>query len=187
MRFAYADPPYPGQAKRWYGNHPDYAGEVDHAELVTRLELQYPDGWALSTSATALQRVLALCPESVTIAVWHNTNAEPPGNRPNRWWHCWEPVIVRGGRPGPVRSLLACGQAGNVGRFPGGKPEAFCRWMFALLGALPGDELDDLFPGSGAVGRAWRIYADQPWLEPIGPRADRRPLAARAASMMDEL
>ncbi len=26
MRFAYADPPYPGQSKRWYGNHPDYGG-----------------------------------------------------------------------------------------------------------------------------------------------------------------
>ena len=29
MRFAYADPPYPRQAKRWYGSHPDYAGEVE--------------------------------------------------------------------------------------------------------------------------------------------------------------
>ena len=62
MRFAYADPPYPRQAKRLYGNHPDYAGEVDHRELIDRLVAEYPDGWALSTSAQALQEVLALCP-----------------------------------------------------------------------------------------------------------------------------
>lgn len=35
---AYADPPYPGQAKRHYADHPDYAGEVDHGELMMRLE-----------------------------------------------------------------------------------------------------------------------------------------------------
>ena len=26
LRFAFADPPYPGQSRRLYGNHPDYAG-----------------------------------------------------------------------------------------------------------------------------------------------------------------
>ena len=36
----------------------------------------------------------------------------------------------------------------------GVKPAAVCRWIFTLLGAAPGDRLDDLFPGSGAVGRA---------------------------------
>lgn len=38
MRVAYADPPYPGQAKRHYGKAGDpYEGvveEVDHAELI---------------------------------------------------------------------------------------------------------------------------------------------------------
>jgi hypothetical protein len=53
MRFAYADPPYPGQAWRVYGRHEDYAGEVDHAELIARLERDYPDGWALSTPAAS--------------------------------------------------------------------------------------------------------------------------------------
>lgn len=46
MKFAYADPPYIGQAKRLYGDHPDFAGEVDHAALIVDL-LRY-DGWALS-------------------------------------------------------------------------------------------------------------------------------------------
>jgi hypothetical protein len=30
--------------------------------------------------------------------------------------------------------------------------------MFRLLGATPVDVLDDLFPGSGAVSRAWSLY-----------------------------
>ena len=40
----------------------------------------------------------------------------------------------------------------------GTKPAAFCRWVFTLLGAAPADSLDDLFPGSGAVSRAWAAY-----------------------------
>ena len=44
------------------------------------------------------------------------------------------------------------------GRVIGAKPAAVCRWIFTLLGAAPGDSLDDLFPGSGAVGRAWSAY-----------------------------
>ena len=44
------------------------------------------------------------------------------------------------------------------GHVIGAKPAAVCRWIFALLGAGPGDTLDDLFPGSGAVSRAWAAY-----------------------------
>ena len=44
------------------------------------------------------------------------------------------------------------------GRVVGTKPAAFCRWVFSLLGAAPGDTLDDLFPGSGAVSRAWAAF-----------------------------
>ena len=40
----------------------------------------------------------------------------------------------------------------------GAKPAAVCRWIFDLLGAASGDTLDDLFPGSGAVTRAWAAY-----------------------------
>jgi hypothetical protein len=58
---AYADPPYPGRAATYYRDHPDYGGEVDHAELVRRLDVEY-DAWALSTAADALQDVLAVCP-----------------------------------------------------------------------------------------------------------------------------
>ncbi len=33
--------------------------------------------------------------------------------------------------------------------------------MFDCLGAAAGDELVDLFPGSGAVGRAWQRYVGE--------------------------
>lgn len=41
----------------------------------------------------------------------------------------------------------------------GAKPARFCRWVFELLGALPGDELVDVFPGTGGVMRAWAFYS----------------------------
>src|SRR6185369_12543628 len=57
VKLAIADPPYPGQAAKHYADHPDYAGEVDHAELLKRLDTDY-DGWALHTSSVALGQVL---------------------------------------------------------------------------------------------------------------------------------
>ena len=153
MKFAYADPPYPGQAKRWYGNHRDYDGEVDYAHLIDRIMGEYPDGWALSTSAAALREVLIMCPADVRVAIWNRPNSEPPGNR-GRWHWMWEPLIVRGGRQKygdapAVRDLLTCSKP--QGLIPGEKPPAFTRWMIDLLGYREGDDLDDLFPGSKAI------------------------------------
>jgi len=34
----------------------------------------------------------------------------------------------------------------------GAKPEQFCEWIRNLLGWIPGDELTDLFPGTGVMG-----------------------------------
>lgn len=42
------------------------------------------------------------------------------------------------------------------------KPEPFCWWVFDLLGLVEGDTLIDVFPGSGAVGRAWQARQRQP-------------------------
>jgi len=106
LRLAYADPPYPGLSRRYYGNHPDYAGEVDHAELIRRLVLEY-DGWALSTSARALPEVLALCPPGVRVAAWVK------GERPTRSagpLNAWEPVIYSGGRLDPSRRSSTTGE-----------------------------------------------------------------------------
>jgi hypothetical protein len=37
----------------------------------------------------------------------------------------------------------------------GAKPEAFCWWLCDLLGLRDGDELVDLYPGTGVMGRVW--------------------------------
>ena len=169
-RLAYADPPYPGLSRRYYGDHPDYAGEVDHAALIA--QLQTYDGWALSTNASSLQGVLALCPPGVSVASWHR------GERPNagqRTVHNgWEPVIYTNlpsraanddtsrhtGTPRRVDTLeyFSRPRLADPHRVIGSKPAAFCRWVFDLLDAQRGDELDDLFPGSGGIGRAWDSY-----------------------------
>ena len=43
----------------------------------------------------------------------------------------------------------------------GAKPDALAFWIFAALGARPDDDLDDLYPGSGAVSRAWEQWRRQ--------------------------
>jgi hypothetical protein len=114
--------------------------------------------------------LLALCPPGVRVPAWHR------GERPtrSRWpLHAWEPVLYHGGRQqvtGRCRAdSLVCG-AGPLatlpGRVIGAKPAAVCRWIFTVLGAAPGDTLDDLFPGSGAVSRAWAAYTGQPSYTP---------------------
>jgi hypothetical protein len=180
-RFAYADPPYPGMAKRLYGKHRDYAGEVDHRALIAGLEEDFPDGWALSTSSSALPAVLALCPppeaskrkrgsfaagSGVRVCAWTRSVMPAP---PARVMFCWEPVVIRiphwrqRTRGDLVRDTLhACAPYGFMGNeITGQKPTAFARWLFDLLGAVPGDELVDVFPGSGAVGREWESCTRQ--------------------------
>jgi hypothetical protein len=160
-------------ARRHYGRHPDYAGEVDTAELVARLEAGWPDGWALATNGQSLQAVLEVCPP-VRVAIWHNTAARPPGASFG-WWQTYEAVMIRGGRASLSRGrrdLLACG-TGAGGRFIGGKPAPWTRWVLGLLGAETGDDITDLFPGSGAVTaeiEAWRI---QPAMLEVSPRSPR--------------
>ena len=184
LRLAYADPPYPGKA--WlYRDHPDYGGEVDHAALIARLAAY--DGWALSTSAEALPAVLALCPPGVRVAAWHRGERPTPSSWP---LHAWEPVIYCGGRQisrdaGDSRRVdsIVCGAAALTtlpGRVIGAKPAAVCRWIFDLLGAGPGDTLDDLFPGSGAVGRAWAAFTGQADPSSLA-RADALPEVLRDA------
>jgi hypothetical protein len=161
MRVGYADPPYPGCAWRYYRST-----EVDHAELVALLVRDFPDGWALSTSAKSLRDVLPLCPATARVCAW----AKPhPAHVQSMGLHnTWEPLIVVGGRalrPG-VRDVLSALPARGGGELPGRKPIAFVAWLFSCLGVLPGDELEDLFPGTGVVGRAFRAIAARPMAPP---------------------
>jgi hypothetical protein len=155
MHFRYADPPYPGRAKKYYGQEPSYGGEVDHVALIASLEGSGADGWALSTAADALRRVLPLCPEGARVCAW----VKPIGACPLTagLHNTWEPLIVVRGRqrrPGK-RDWLSAQPARFGGDLPGRKPIAFIAWLWECLGAQPGDTIDDLFPGTGVVGRAW--------------------------------
>ena len=146
LRFAYADPPYIGQAAKHYG-----MPEVDHAELIERLNTY--DGWALSLSSPSLKEILGLCPDDVRVMAWVKPFASfKPNVNPA---YAWEPVIVRGGRryersDPTVRDWVSANIALKRG-LPGAKPAEFCRWILAVLNVQPGDELDDLFPGTGIM------------------------------------
>jgi hypothetical protein len=159
MRFAYADPPYIGQAKRHYSHDP-LCAEVDHGALIARLVAEFPDGWALSLSSPALKQILPLCPDDVRVMAWvkpfcaFKANVNPA--------YAWEPVIVRGGRKRTrqqptVRDWLAESITLRKG-LSGAKPKEFCYWLFDVLNIEPGDELQDIFPGTGIVGQCFAEY-----------------------------
>jgi hypothetical protein len=158
VKIGYADPPYPGMAKL-YEDHEDYGGEVDHGVLIDGLVKNY-DAFILHTASTTLATVLAYCPEDVRVGAWVKPFASwKRGVYPA---YAWEPVIFHGGR-----NLY--GQCQTVPDFvaepitlkrglTGAKPEAVCLWAFGLIGANIDDELDDIFPGSGAVTAAWQKF-----------------------------
>ena len=167
MRFAYADPPYPGQAVSRYNGT-----EVDHAALI--VSLRDFDGWALSTSASALLPIWQLAPEA-RCAAWVKTWATNGWSRV-RW--SWEPLLFvtprRGIKPGErsdVWDSHVCAPATAVGSWQevpgkggGSKPESFVHWMLDLLGYQEGvDELIDIFPGSGAVTTWIRVRQRELW------------------------
>lgn len=179
MKLAIADPPYLGRAATWYGGkgragkgtpgrargrsaidvefHPDAAAWDDpdmHRSLLASLATDY-DGFAMAASAKTLPAIADAIPDRARIAVWEVTNAIPDGSRIR---HSWEPVIVRvpqGRRAhgtGHVVSDVLHAPHPQSG-FVGSKPELWARWVLDMLGYRLGDEVTDLFPGSGAVSR----------------------------------
>lgn len=179
MRFAYADPPYLGQAKRHYAKEAEadgrVASEVDHVELIERLSRDYPDGWALSLSSPTLKTILPMCPDDVRVMAWVKPFAAFKRNV--RVAYAWEPIIVKpavrldGAIPtrdfiedlDPFDLDLAVRESITMKRgLTGAKPERMCHWLFGAMGMRPGlDQLDDLFHGSGAVKRAWESWTVQ--------------------------
>jgi hypothetical protein len=162
MRIAYADPPYIGCAHR-YRDQPDYAGEVDHAALIERLETDY-EGWVLHAAATP-RSIAILAP--IVLATGARWMAWVKGfaafKRSVSVAYAWEAVIVKPARKPVVsrrivlRDWIEHGITLRRG-LTGAKPEAVCHWAFELVGARPDDELVDLFPGTGAVTRAWSTW-----------------------------
>lgn len=179
MKFAYADPPYLGCCALYDHYHGEDGTACwdrlgTHAALIERLRSDFSDGWALSASAPSLRVLLPLCPPEVRVGVWCKTfGAFKKGVRPA---YMWEPVIFCGGRnpnaghPHPPPPLG--GQQTTPKDFfehhepsailspitlrkglTGAKPEAVCRWILDLLNVQFGDEIVDLFPGTGIMGR----------------------------------
>ena len=165
MKIAYADPPYPGCADL-YKDHPDYAGEVDHRELIERLERDY-DGWVLHTHVGGLrmmEREGLLPLTGIRICQWVKPFAAFKRNVSVAY--AYEPVIIKAARKPEVskriiyRDWIAESITLKRGLI-GAKPEKVCHWAFELVGAEVNDELVDLFPGTGAVTRAWQSWRRQ--------------------------
>lgn len=166
MRFAYADPPYLGQCSRYEHHHPDgkcWDDMETHRSLIQQLG-EY-DGWALSCGAKDIVWLAPMLPDSARVLAWCKTWASwKPGTYPA---YAWEPVILMGqrkrrwkhGDAQTPRDWLAC-PAHQQGFF-GSKPPEFVRWVLDCLGVTPEDEFVDLFPGSGAVTRAYEAWRNQ--------------------------
>lgn len=162
MRLGYADPPYIGCA-HLYRDHPDYAGEVDHAALLGRLQSEF-DGWVLHTSATP-EAIAVLAPLIVGLGARWMSWVKPFAafKRNVSVAYAWEPVIVKPARKPVVSKRLVMrdwiDSSITLKRgLTGAKPEAVCHWAFEMMGARPDDELIDLFPGTGAVARAFNTW-----------------------------
>ena len=158
-RIAYADPPYPGCA-HLYRDHKDFAGEVDHAALIERLCNEF-DGFILHSSSTAIAQVAPLLAGKARTMAWVKGFAAFKRNVSVAY--AWEPVFVKAARKPVVskrivmRDWIECPITLRRG-LTGAKPEKVCHWAFEMVGAHPDDELIDLFPGTGAVTRAWASW-----------------------------
>jgi len=181
MRIAYADPPYIGQARKHY-----QCEEVDHHQLIDRLAGDY-DAWLLSASAPSLPSLTTYLDSlkvSYRVAVWvkpfaaFKVNVNPA--------YAWEPVLFGGGRPfvryqPTVRDWLAESMTLRKG-LCGAKPPRFCRWIFSLVNAEPSDELTDLFPGTGIVGREWASWDGSPEIGGAPVALKHRSISLREAT-----
>lgn len=178
MKLAIADPPYPpfvgagglkARASRWYGNgqrsatdrpadvHPE-ADEWDnplrHQRLLCDLFGQY-HGFAIATSPDGIAAYGSL-PAAMRIMAWVKPNAQPGAHRLRSQWEVvllYPPEGRRSNRGVGMVSDVLIEPAPRRG-FIGSKPPAWTRWVLEAMSYEDGDEVDDLFHGSGAVAAA---------------------------------
>lgn len=164
MRAAYADPPYLGCGKRHYGDlHAEAAAfddPAEHRRLIERLSDEN-DCWALSLHEPSLRVLLPMCPSDVRVGAWVKPFAAFKANVTRAF--AWEPVIFRFCRDrtreqDTWRDFVIEPIAMRRG-FPGAKPDKVCFWIFEGLNLEPTDQFHDVFPGSGAVTRAWGAWS----------------------------
>lgn len=165
MNFAFADPPYLGCCSYYGHNHGVLGRTFDglcwdhvgtHELLIAWLRDEYPDGWAYCASSPTLPVLTCLRPNN-RIGAWVKPFASfKPGINPG---YCWEPVVFAGGRKlgrdvDTVRDFISESITLEKG-LTGAKPFKVCLWVLDMLGYQPGiDELDDIFPGTGVMGKA---------------------------------
>lgn len=162
MRFAYADPPYLGKCRNYGHNHDTWGCFDDVATHVKLFEhLDTFDGWAYSLSSVTLRELLPLTRINTRIAAWTKpfTTFMPSV----RIAYSWEPVLFFTPRvaqnEGTPFGRDHCAESAvppSRHKLFGQKPEVFCRWITVLLGFQEGDELVDLFPGTGVMGDTLR-------------------------------
>jgi hypothetical protein len=176
MKLAIADPPYLGRAERWYGvdgcgnghgigkadEHPEAAIWDDpqaHIDLVRQLEVEF-DGWAIALSvhslSTYMQAIHTDSRNGIRVMSWIKPSSVPSGNRIAS---TWEPVIVKvpaerrsHGKGRSMKDHLVVNPLRSG--FVGAKPPAWTEWVLDAMGYREGDEIVDLFNGSGAVMQA---------------------------------
>lgn len=171
IRVAYLDPPYLGCCSLYDHDHGTdgrcWDDPETHRQLIEWAAGEFPDGWALSATSTSLRTILPFTPPDARVAAWVKPfSAFKRGVRPA---YAWEPVIFWRGRnpsagfPHPPprkdgaqttpKDFIAESMTLKKG-LTGAKPLRFCEWVLDLLGVVEGDEVVDVFPGTGVMGRA---------------------------------
>lgn len=165
MKIAYADPPYLGCCKLYDHFHGDdglcWDAIATHVALFERLDAEY-DGWAYSMTSTSLPQILHATQEygigPFRVMAWVKPFAAFKRNVSVAY--AWEPVLVKAARKPVVSGRIVMrdwiAESITMKRgLTGVKPDKVCHWMFEMLGATDSDTFVDLYPGSGAVSRAW--------------------------------
>lgn len=175
MKLGYADPPYLGCGTLYASHHADALAWDDpatHARLVEQLQDEF-DGWVLHGSATPASIALYGSLVEKTGARWCSWVKQFAAFKRNvPVAYAWEPVIIKAVRKPVVskrlvmRDWIMCPITMRRG-LTGAKPEPVVHWALELAAMRPDDELDDLFPGTGAVTKAWRSWQGKFTLPPL--------------------
>lgn len=187
MRLAYADPPYVNCA-HLYKEQPEYNGEIDYPTLIKKIETEY-DGYVLHASSPSIPYLTTLlAPETYRIMAWIKPFAAFKKNVSVAY--AWEPVFVK-----PVRKPVVSGRVIMRDWFPhsitmkkgltGVKPAPVVEWVLEMAGMEHNDDLDDLYPGTGAVSAAWEAWKIKLLLGVIHERSDK--LETRVQQSKDNL
>ena len=180
MKLAIADPPYLGRAVRYYGeggcgdgygvnqadNHPEaykWDKPEAHIQLARKLLNEY-DGFAIALTVHSLSTYLSVIEtdsrNGIRIGAWIKPQSVPSGSRIKT---SWEPVIFKipterkGYAIGKKSTDYLIANPPRLG-FYGAKPTEWTHWVLDVLGYQMGDQIDDLFNGSGAVKEAISTY-----------------------------